>query len=254
MLGKLWGSKAANFTSLRQVLNQVWPLDETCKMCEEEKEMLEHHFFHCENAKLLWKLAPVQWDGLLQHTNSFKEWWRSIEAAATREEMEDRKELTAYILWHIWKNHNSWIFNLEKWSELEVVQHAWSAWMEYKNAQKQTTREKVYTIRLPQKEAWKAPGPGVIKLNVSSASKAGAGGVGVGIVARDDQGRMLQTWVVHLRYMSNPVIAELKVVRIALVVSQQNGWRKVEIQGDIQAITACLQQRKETSTGGENYR
>lgn len=69
--------------------------------------------------------------------------------------------------------------------------------------------------------------------------------MGVGIVAKDDQGRMLQIWAVHMRYVSNPVIVELEAVHIALVVSQQNGWRKVEIQGDIQAITACLQQRNE---------
>lgn len=49
-------------------------VDGICKQCGEGMETMEHLFFHCANARLVWKLAPVTWDGLHHHTFSFKEW------------------------------------------------------------------------------------------------------------------------------------------------------------------------------------
>lgn len=85
--------------------------------------------------------------------------------------------------------------------------------------------------------AWKAPERGVVKLNVSLGDGKG---VGLGIVARDCTGSLLQTWAVFLDFTDNPIIAELEAVKVALVVAQQNEWRRVEIQGDIKAIAECL--------------
>lgn len=49
-------------------------VDGICKYCGEAMEIVEHLVFHRAKAKLLWKLAPVQWDGIQQHIFSFKEW------------------------------------------------------------------------------------------------------------------------------------------------------------------------------------
>lgn len=40
------------------------------------------------------------------------------------------------------------------------------------------------------------------------------------------------------------MVAKLETVRIALLVAQQNGRKKVEMQLDIKAIAACLQTKK----------
>lgn len=40
--------------------------------------------FHCVKAKMVWKMAPIQGDGLIQQTTSFKEWWRTLENVANR--------------------------------------------------------------------------------------------------------------------------------------------------------------------------
>lgn len=49
--------------------------------------------------------------------------------------IQARQELTAYILWHIWKDRNAWLFNAEKNSGLEVVQRAWYEWLEFREIQ-----------------------------------------------------------------------------------------------------------------------
>lgn len=47
--------------------------------------------------------------------------------------MNDRQELTIYLLWHIWKALNCLNFNSVHVTELEVVNGAVEEWMEYKS-------------------------------------------------------------------------------------------------------------------------
>ncbi|GER28156.1 RNA-directed DNA polymerase (reversetranscriptase)-related family protein [Striga asiatica] len=35
---------------------------QSCRLCGEDSESLEHIFFSCERASLVWKIAPVSWD------------------------------------------------------------------------------------------------------------------------------------------------------------------------------------------------
>lgn len=45
--------------------------DLTCPMCGEGDEQLEHLFFNCRRARIVWKLAPVSWEGLERETEHF---------------------------------------------------------------------------------------------------------------------------------------------------------------------------------------
>lgn len=110
-------------------------LDEVCKLCGEGKETAEHLIFKCSNAQTIWQLAPIRWDSFDQHTTSVADWWRALENAGNSEELIIRKEFSAYMLWHIWKNRNRWTFNAEMWTELEVMHGAWSEWLEFKEEQ-----------------------------------------------------------------------------------------------------------------------
>lgn len=53
--------------------------------------------------------------------------------------MQARKELTAYIMWHIWKARNCWLFKNKWMPEKEIVQQDVGEWMEFQEAQ---TKEK----------------------------------------------------------------------------------------------------------------
>lgn len=101
-------------------------------MCGEAPETIEHLLLHCVRTKLIWKLAPVGWEVLDQITFSFKKWWRELSKAMNKQEMDNRQELTTYLLWHIWKAWNCWNFNAGVVTELEVVQGAMDELMEYK--------------------------------------------------------------------------------------------------------------------------
>lgn len=59
---------------------------------------------------------------MMQHTSSFREWWKEHGKAHNNKDLQERQELTAYTLWHIWKARNAWNFNDEKRTEREIVQ------------------------------------------------------------------------------------------------------------------------------------
>lgn len=84
---------------------------------------------------LLWKLAPVQWDGLMAYTDSLKDWWKKQGEIGRNGAMDERHELTAYIMWQTWKARNCWLYNSECWTELDIIQKAWDEWTEFKAQQ-----------------------------------------------------------------------------------------------------------------------
>lgn len=116
-------------------------IDDVCKQCGEAKETVEHLFFFCPRARITWKLAPVHWEGLEHSTFSFKEWWRELGMARRGNGLDERQELTAYIMWHMWKARNQWQFNSELWPEPEIIQRAWKEWFEFKTVQHNLKQE-----------------------------------------------------------------------------------------------------------------
>lgn len=53
------------------------------------------------------------WDGLDNCTFRFKEWWLKLGMAKHMKGMKERQELTALIMWSIWKERNNKIFKNE---------------------------------------------------------------------------------------------------------------------------------------------
>lgn len=53
-------------------------IDDTCRRCGLEEETRKHIFFHCQESQLVWKLAPVSWEGILRTTEHFEDWWMSL--------------------------------------------------------------------------------------------------------------------------------------------------------------------------------
>lgn len=111
-----------------------------------------------------------------------------------------------------------------------MIQKAWAEWPEFKESFTPHTKSLASGRILARKEGWKTAERGVIKLNISSSCGKNGSQVGLGVAARDHSGVLFQIWAVFLDYTANPVIAKLEADRVALVVAQQNGWRKVEIQ------------------------
>ena len=52
--------------------------DLICKLCGVNTETVEHIFFQCKQAQMIWRMALLQWDGLKEHTVDFRRWWTML--------------------------------------------------------------------------------------------------------------------------------------------------------------------------------
>ncbi|CAA0808800.1 Ribonuclease H-like superfamily protein [Striga hermonthica] len=66
-------------------------IDAKCQLCGEEPETVYHMFFTCPKTILIWKLAPIQWDGLDLHAEKLavvnvavEEWLEFINVQSLR--------------------------------------------------------------------------------------------------------------------------------------------------------------------------
>lgn len=127
----LWKCNHGALSVKAELKRRKMPVDPICLFCGEQDETLEHLFFHCSRAQRIWAIAPVTWDGIQGQSRNFKDWWDAISKVQYQAEGQHRLQLTAYLLWHIWKSRNEFYFNSNYIAELKVIQGAISEWQEY---------------------------------------------------------------------------------------------------------------------------
>lgn len=89
---------------------------------------MEHMFFECEYAKRIWKLAPINWEGLNDLQFNFWRWWDGLLQAKERPDGKDHVDLTINTLWQIWKDRNRVTHGQQAREELICVQKAQQEW------------------------------------------------------------------------------------------------------------------------------
>lgn len=105
--------------------------DPVCKGCGEDPETIEHTLLQCPLAKEVWEVAPITWDGAKNQIGSFQRWWSRITEAKIKQEGKSHIDLTANILWQIWKERNKRKFeNQVSYQPCSVIQKAYKEWLE----------------------------------------------------------------------------------------------------------------------------
>ena len=77
-----------------------------CNCCGENAETIEHIFFFCPTAQVVWKLAqvvwklaPVRWEGIVELQCNIWRWWDAVMQSVREAQGIDRIKLTVNILW-----------------------------------------------------------------------------------------------------------------------------------------------------------
>ncbi|XP_027086667.1 uncharacterized protein [Coffea arabica] len=113
--------------------------DPTCRFCGEEGETIEHALLNCSHVKLVWKMSPVQWEGIQDQQGCFSKWWTTVMEARMRSEGSKHISLTANILWQIWKSRNANKFNAKQHPPMKTMQTAQEEWLEYEEVLTKTS-------------------------------------------------------------------------------------------------------------------
>ncbi|XP_071939813.1 uncharacterized protein [Coffea arabica] len=219
--------------------------DDRCCCCGERTETLEHIFFFCKHAELIWKVAPINWEGLNEYRYSFWHWWGSLMEAQVRKEGREHIELTINVLWQIWKSRNLIQFNREGRYPGLTSNEAVQEWLEFQNVSivKMEDDEKGRGIeRGPVK--WEPPPENVICLNTDAAIKQIGAKASWGVVARCMEGKLRGAWAGCEDRRGIPIVEEARAIRHALVLAKQNGWRNIIIQTDCKRIVDQIRDGK----------
>lgn len=143
----------------------------------------------------------------------------------------------AVILWQIWGSRNSFIFEKIHYSLDFCFSKANDRLLEYRKAI--VKPEKVKDGRATA--AWMPPEAGFIKVNVDAAVNEQDERIGIGIVARDESGKVLYAASQTLWPFSTVERAELEAFDWAVKASLQHQWHNIVVEGDAQTVVHALQ-------------
>ncbi|XP_027067757.1 uncharacterized protein [Coffea arabica] len=215
-----------------------------CMGCGEKEETIEHLLFQCSRAKEIWKLSPVQWDGVQHTSDCFIKWWSAIIEAQQERGEVDQVNLTINILWQIWKSRNEREFNQKEREPHKIIQKAMKEWMEFEEANKgkltrgniQGTEAQQCTEQLQsQRESQTS-----LMIKVHSHQDVRQKMVGIGITASDLSGRLQACWAMRERMSAEPMQDQAGAVRLALLNAISQGWRNIKVELESRELVECI--------------
>ena len=86
-------------------------IDNTCPVCEEQMETLNHAFFQCRVAREVWELSPTSFTVLDQSNNGVIQ---NINEMIRLVQRDQEDILNLFVGWRLWKMRNKVIFNNKK--------------------------------------------------------------------------------------------------------------------------------------------
>ncbi|XP_027109391.2 uncharacterized protein [Coffea arabica] len=206
------------------------------KQCGETNETVEHIFFQCNKAKLIWNMAPLQWDGLHEYTSDFRKWWSRLMEVKVRKDGMQHICLTVDILWHIWKSRNEAEFESKDRHPMEVVRNAVNDWEEYHQCLQVQQR-----MSISETEIANDPGEldrNILSIHVNVGQHMEGHNMGIGITATNGNNQIGAAWILRERSTGSVVLDNLVAIQLALCKLKEHGWQHIQVQ------TSCNQTLK----------
>nr|XP_027082466.1 uncharacterized protein LOC113704793 [Coffea arabica] len=192
--------------------------------CGEREETLEHMMLQCKKAKEIWKMTPVQWDGLEHLYDCFLKWWITIMEA--QQSRDDAKQ--------IWKAKNDREFNQKEREPHKIVEKAIKDWVEFEEANKGKEPRKITQETEVQHRTNQNHNEGVRKmlLKIHTQQDKRQSVVGIGITAANNLGQLQAAWALRERMLDDPLQDQAKTVKPALLKAANQGWRHIKVELD----------------------
>ncbi|XP_027061996.1 uncharacterized protein [Coffea arabica] len=154
--------------------------------CGEDTETIEHIFFFCPKAQVVWRIALVRWKGITELQYNMWRWWDAVTQSAMKEQGMDRIKLKVNMLWQIWTARNKMTFQTENVDAKLIVDKAQQEWIEYEAENETDTRTNASSeVDRQIQQGWEPPKEGVIKINTDATISAKMVTTSLGIIARN---------------------------------------------------------------------
>lgn len=161
-------------------------VDQTCKLCRNEVETIEHVLFQSIKAQELWSEFQFPVAQVFQATTLRYLLNECIRLMGELLIDQRRRQAIPWMLWTIWKNRNNILYAEIQESSSILVQRAIEETSLWHELNKTERREEPKDLGVPQK--WMPPSPGLIKCNVHANWRSGKLLVGAAWITRDHKG------------------------------------------------------------------
>ncbi|KAL8155665.1 hypothetical protein AgCh_000896 [Apium graveolens] len=168
---------------------------------------------------------------------SFYQWWQRILEVCDNE----KRAQIAAVCWSLWKARNELTWN-KNFTRLNVViAQAKQFLLQWSIAQKSKPQSHFpYYVEGDGQEVWVAPQIEYMKISADAAVFNEYNSTGLGLIARDDNGELIQARTQYKAGMISSTMAEALAIKEALSWIKAMGWSKVLVESDcliaIQAI------------------
>lgn len=221
-----------------------------CKGCGEHAETVEHAMITCARAQEVWKMAPIQWEGVAEQAGSFKHWWWNVMDASSRTRGQDHLSLTANILLQLWKARNDREFNDKHRHPMKIVQIAHQEWLELDEVVKsiqtlsrhETRNETKINEQVVEKEDRNV-------LHLAMHQREEGHKVGMGVVLSDPTNKVLEIWAMKERSTGDSLLDQAMSVRLILAKARNKQWKRVKIHIQYQQLLEWLSSGKSKIMG-----
>ena len=201
-----------------------------CKQCGETNETVEHIFFQCTKAKLIWKMAPLQWDGLHEDTTDFRKWWSRLMGVKERKDGMQHICLTVDILWHIWKSRNEVEFEGKHRHPMEVVRKAANDFEEYHNCQQVQQCMSISETEIAnEQEQTREPEQDILSIHIHVGQHTEELNMGIGITVTNAMNQLGAGWMLRERSTGSPVLDKLVAIQLALCKLKERDLQNIQV-------------------------
>ncbi|KAF5469518.1 hypothetical protein F2P56_013583 [Juglans regia] len=142
--------------------------------------------------------------------------------------------------WGLWNRRNKLMFENKKVSPEQAIDHALSMYQEHLSASYEHKRG-----LLPQCR-WQPPPAGVLKLNIDGATFHEQCRSGVGMVLRDERGKVLLTASKPKHDVSDPIEIEFLAVLRGLQICFPLGISELEVESDSLLVVQKINKEQES--------
>ena len=197
--------------------------------------------FQCNKVKEIWKMAPVQWDGIAHLS-----WWIAIQEAQDSRGVEDQVNLTINILWQIWKARNDREFNHKEKEPFKIIENALKEWTEFDEANKgKESRKSTQETELQQwNDQDQNESHSGLTLKIHTSLDKGQAAVGIGISATDNMGRLQAIWALREWSSGDTLQDQAVAVRLALLKAGSQGWRRIRMELDNRKLVDAIKESR----------
>jgi len=236
----MWRLAIDSLPTKQNIARRQIPIDETCSLCDDQKETSMHVIWLCDQAKAVWKSVP-------SFSHLYQVGYRSsvdLIEAVLDQGSAFTIALFSTIAWSIWQRRNKIRVQQPSWPLHEISKKARELVVEFFNVLQQPTRPEVQRHLIK----WTKPPKDCYKANFHAALFENNNTAGIGVVIRDCNGNVMGALSQKIVLPQSIEHAEALAASRAVTFARELSLSKVMFEGDYLRIINAINKKEPCHT------